>query len=115
MAGGVWTHLAVTASQSGLLTAIYINGVQVASRAQTSVSGLTLGNAQSSYGADRYFAGAMDDVRMYNHALTAAEIGQAMSGKGVTNIDPSERGDSRAGQPGSFMGPSFGDRAQFRD
>ena len=88
MAGGTWTHLAVTASQSGLLTAIYINGVQVASRAQTSVSGLTLGNARSSYGADRYFAGSMDDVRMYNHALTAAEIVQAMSGKGVTNIDP---------------------------
>jgi len=30
----------------------------------------------------------MDDVRMYNHALAADEIRQAMSGMGVTNIDP---------------------------
>jgi len=49
MAGGIWTHLAVTASQSAGLTAIYIDGEQVASRVQTTVGGLTLGNAQSAW------------------------------------------------------------------
>ncbi|MBE0537527.1 MAG: hypothetical protein IH624_17825 [Phycisphaerae bacterium] len=88
MAGGGWTHVAITASQSAALTAIYINGEMVASREQTMVSGLTLGNAQSSWGTARYFAGWMDDIRMYDHALTAEEVGQAMSGTGVTNLDP---------------------------
>jgi hypothetical protein len=69
-----WTHLAGT--YDGATLRLYVNGVQVSSRAVTgsiSVSASPLrfgGNAV--WG--EYFAGLIDEVRVYNRALTAAEI-----------------------------------------
>jgi hypothetical protein len=55
---------------------LYVNGVQVASRAQTgaiatSTNPLQIGG-DSFYG--QYFAGRIDEVRIYNRALSVAEI-----------------------------------------
>jgi len=71
---GVWTHLAATYDTVTLR--LYINGVQVASRPQTgqiqsSTFPLTIGGDEL-YG--QFFAGIIDEVRVYNRALTAAEI-----------------------------------------
>jgi hypothetical protein len=74
-----WTHLAGT--YDGTALRLYVNGVQVGSRPQTGsmlTSTLSLrigGNAV--WG--EYFKGVIDDVRIYNRALTAAEIQSDMN------------------------------------
>ena len=69
-----WSHLVATYDRQTLR--IYVNGVQVASRAYTS-------NIQTSTGALRiggnsiwgeYFNGVIDELRIYNRALTATDI-----------------------------------------
>ena len=69
-----WTHLATTYDGATLRT--YVNGTQVASRALT-------GTLRTSTGVMRiggngiwaeWFAGRIDEVRLYNRALTAAEL-----------------------------------------
>src|SRR5439155_1741750 len=69
-----WTHLAATFD--GAMVRLYWNGMQVASQAQTAPLVATTGALQ--IGADRYagenFAGRIDEVRIYNRALSAAEI-----------------------------------------
>jgi hypothetical protein len=69
-----WTHLAAT--YDGAQLRLYVNGVAVASLARTgplmtSTHPLEIGG-DSLYG--QYFAGLIDDVRVYNMALTAAQI-----------------------------------------
>jgi glucose/arabinose dehydrogenase len=69
-----WTHLAAT--YDGTTMRLFVNGVQVGTKAQT-------GSMLTSTGALRmggnavwteFFRGVMDDVRIYNRALSAAEI-----------------------------------------
>jgi hypothetical protein len=79
-----WTHLAAT--YDGATLRLYVNGVQAASKAVT-------GSIRSSTGALRiggnniwtneWFAGLIDEVRLYNRALTATEI-QADMNKAVS-------------------------------
>jgi uncharacterized repeat protein (TIGR01451 family) len=69
-----WSHLAAT--YDGQTLRLYVNGVQVASRAQTgsiatSTGALTIGG-DALYG--QYFAGRIDEVRVYNTALSAAQV-----------------------------------------
>jgi hypothetical protein len=69
-----WTHLAAT--YDGAIVRIYVNGALVGSRAMTGAivaSALPLrigGNAV--WG--EYFSGLIDEVRIYNRALTGSEI-----------------------------------------
>lgn len=72
---GVWTHLAAT--YDGAVMRLYVNGVQVGTRAQTgnmNVSAHALRIGGNAVWGDEYFAGLIDDVRIYNRALTASEI-----------------------------------------
>jgi hypothetical protein len=74
-----WTHLAVTFDGSALR--FYTNGVLVrtvtgVSSISTTTGGLKLGG-NSVWG--EYFKGLIDDVRIYNRALSAAEIGSDMT------------------------------------
>ena len=69
-----WTHLAAT--YDGATVRLYVNGAQVSSRAQTgqiaiSTNPLQIGG-DSIYG--QYFPGNIDEVRVYNRALSTAEI-----------------------------------------
>jgi hypothetical protein len=69
-----WTHLAST--YDGTTLRLFVNGVQVASRTvsgslQTSNNPLHIGG-NAVWG--EYFAGLIDDVRIYNRPLAAAEI-----------------------------------------
>jgi uncharacterized membrane protein YeiH len=69
-----WTHLAAT--YDGTTLRLFVNGTQVGSRAVsgalvTSAGALRIGG-NSVWG--EYFAGRLDDVRIYNRALTPAEI-----------------------------------------
>jgi hypothetical protein len=79
LAVNTWTHLAATFD--GATVRLYVNGVQVASKAQTAPLTPTTGTLQ--IGADSYagenFAGRIDEVRVYNRALSQAEIQSDMT------------------------------------
>jgi len=69
-----WVHLAAT--YDGVTQRLYVNGSQVASRAQTgnmTVSGGALRVGGNSVWSE-YFKGRIDEIRIYNRALTATEI-----------------------------------------
>jgi hypothetical protein len=74
LVAGSWIHLAAT--YDGATQRLYVNGSQVASRPQsgsiqTSAGPVRLGgNAVSG----EFFRGLIDEVRIYNRALTQAEI-----------------------------------------
>jgi hypothetical protein len=73
-----WTHLAATFD--GTMVRLYVNGVQVASQAQTTLLAPTTGTLQigaNAYG--EFFAGRIDEMRIYNRALSAAEISTDMN------------------------------------
>jgi hypothetical protein len=70
----VWTHLALT--YDGTTLRLYVGGVEVASRALSgsmvvTTNALTMGGNTLGVG---YFQGLIDDVRIYNRALTATEV-----------------------------------------
>lgn len=74
-----WTHLAATFD--GSTARLFVNGTQVAAQAQTTALVTTSGTLQiggNSY-PNEFFAGVIDEVRIYNRALTAAELQADMS------------------------------------
>jgi hypothetical protein len=97
LTANTWTHLAGT--YDGATMSLYINGVQVASRAQTgtiatSTNPLQIGG-DSIYG--QYFAGRIDEVRVYSRALSAAEIQSDMNTPLVAASDDFNRTDGGLG------------------
>ena len=72
---GIWTHLAAT--YDGTTLRLYVNGTQVGSRPQTGNMNATnraLRIGGNAVWTDEFFNGLIDDVRVYNRALTAGEI-----------------------------------------
>jgi hypothetical protein len=74
-----WSHIAVTYGGGNLR--FFLNGTQLATRAQTgnistSTNPLRIGG-NSPWG--EFFTGRIDEVRLYNRALTAAEIAAGMN------------------------------------
>jgi hypothetical protein len=69
-----WTHLAGT--YDGTTVRLYVNGVQVGTKAFTGVISTSTGalriGGNSLWG--EFFQGQIDEVRIYNRALTAAEL-----------------------------------------
>lgn len=75
-----WTHLAATYDNATLT--LYINGAAVSSVATpgpitTSTGALHIGG--STHWGGEYYAGLIDDVRIYNRVLTTAEIAEDMA------------------------------------
>jgi len=77
-----WNHIAVSL-RSGQSVSTFVNGVQVATAATTVTGAAAFGTssfsgylARSFFSADPYFAGAIDDVRVYTSAFSAAEIAE---------------------------------------
>jgi hypothetical protein len=73
---GSWHHVVFTRTQSTGVFSLYIDGSFVGSntshtRALTASSILSFGRAQSN---SNYFAGTLDEVAVYNTALSAATI-----------------------------------------
>jgi fibronectin type 3 domain-containing protein len=76
---GVWSHIAAT--YDGSMLRLYVNGTQVAQLAQTG-SIITSTNPFRIGGNgiwSEYFNGLIDEVRVYNRALSAAEIQNDMN------------------------------------
>ena len=77
---GQWVHLAVTYDRTSLK--IYVNGALAATRAQTGqivVSGAVLRIGGNNSFTGEFFAGLIDEVRVYNRALSLAEIQSDMT------------------------------------
>jgi hypothetical protein len=95
-----WSHLAAT--YDGATLRLYVNGVQAGSRAisgslLTSTGVLRIGG-NSVWG--EYFAGRIDEVRLYNRALNAAEIQADMATPIGTDTTPPMRSN---GQPSGAL------------
>jgi hypothetical protein len=71
-----WTHIAMTISKTAI--SVYMYGNKEASRAQTPLTNLILGGASiggwANPGIQRAMPGRMDDVRIYDRALSDSEI-----------------------------------------
>jgi hypothetical protein len=75
-----WTHIAVT--YDGSVQVFYVNGVQVGSVAGSGA--ITVSNGALRIGGDasstgEFFTGMIDEVRVYNRALSPAEIQSDMT------------------------------------
>lgn len=79
----VWTHVAVTydSTMAGNNVKVYVNGLLQTSAAETGVIGdgytpendFRIGSRQCGI-CNEYFSGGIDEVRVYNRALSASEI-----------------------------------------
>ena len=74
LAANTWTHLAAT--YDGATLRLYVNAVQVSSMART--GNLAMSTNPLQIGGDslfgQFFQGQIDDVRVYNRALSVSEI-----------------------------------------
>lgn len=79
LTANTWTHVAVT--YDGITERLYVNGSQVASKAQTGSidgsSGVLRIGGNNTWG--EYFKGRIDEIRIYNRALSAMEISTDMN------------------------------------
>src|SRR5262249_11527624 len=94
-----WTHVAAT--YDGVTLCLYVNGVRVSSRAlpgaiATSADPLVLGG-NAVWG--EWFAGLIDEVRIYRRALSATEIQADMSRPVATPPPPSPVGGGPSSGP----------------
>jgi hypothetical protein len=77
-----WTHFAIT--QSGNTCRMYINGTLVATNTGVTIKPSTMGITdrnylgKSQFSADAMFKGSIDEFKIYNRALGAAEIAENM-------------------------------------
>jgi hypothetical protein len=81
---GKWTHVAITLGNAGV--SIYVNGAQIAQQAPAALRASDLGTTvnnfigHSPFAADPYLDGQVDEFRIYDRVLTAAEIGELANG-----------------------------------
>jgi Concanavalin A-like lectin/glucanases superfamily/Fibronectin type III domain len=75
LTANTWSHL--TATYDGQTQRLYVNGVQVSQRAQTGA--IQTSNNVMRIGGNsiwgEYFQGTIDEVRVYNRALSSTEVG----------------------------------------
>ena len=72
-----WTHLAQTWNGSTLR--LYIDGAEVATQPSTGSLVTSTGQVRIGGTSGQFFSGLIDEVRIYNHARTAAEIAADMA------------------------------------
>ena len=79
LANGKWQHIAVTFNENSTnsyTATFYLNAIRVgsASHTQPASTGTTRNWFIGSHGAGERFKGSIDDVRVYDHVMTATEI-----------------------------------------
>jgi hypothetical protein len=88
---GVWTHVAVTFDSATGAARLYINGVMVAHQPTypivLSTAATPLLMAKENKTGNEPYVGLLDDVRVYDHALTSSEIATVMAG-GSGGVQP---------------------------
>src|SRR5207253_5767275 len=91
IAVNVWTHIATTFD--GATLRMFVNGVQTGTASLSGSINVTTGPLRIGGNAiwGEYFSGRIDEVRVYNRALTAAEIAADMNaavGGGAPDTTP---------------------------
>ncbi|MEB2774674.1 LamG-like jellyroll fold domain-containing protein [Algoriphagus sp. D3-2-R+10] len=87
-----WTHIAVTLN--GNTARMYVNGNLVASNTNFTFRPSNLGFTTNNYlgkgqnAVDPYLNGSIDEFKIYNRALSAEEVAEAMKIKQVISFDP---------------------------
>jgi hypothetical protein len=82
---GTWEHVAVVLGASG--GALYLNGALVTTNAAMTLRPIDLGATannwvgRSQYAADPFLDGEVDDLRIYDQALTATEVANVFAGR----------------------------------
>ena len=102
LVAGEWTHTAAT--WDGTAMVIYKDAVEVAREAKggTAVAtsanlGISIGNHLSGTTGNRAWDGLIDDVRVYNKALSVEELEKAMQGDPLLAWGPSPRNNVTVG------------------
>ena len=81
---GIWAHLAVVIGPSGGI--LYVNGQQVGANSSMTLRPADLGSTpnnffgRSQYASDPYLDGSLDEIRVYDRALTPAQISALAAG-----------------------------------
>jgi hypothetical protein len=81
---GIWVHLAVVIGRSGGI--LYVNGQQVGANSSMTLHPADLGSTpnnffgRSQYASDPYLDGSLDEIRVYDRALTPAQISALAAG-----------------------------------
>ncbi len=81
---GTWRHVAVT--RSGNTGTLYVDGAQVAQNATMTLSPMSLGTTtqnwlgRSQFAVDPYLSAQLDNFRIYDRALSAAEVQELHAG-----------------------------------
>ena len=81
---GVWVHVAAVYDRSANLT-LYVNGTPGGAASIAGTDGVSISNDLTLYMGRReqgesFFKGALDDVRVYNRALSGPDVGQLSCG-----------------------------------
>ena len=92
LAANTWTHLAAT--YDGATIRVYVNGALSGSTATTGSMPASTGPFRIGGNAvwDEFFAGQLDDLRLYNRALSATEVQTDMA----TPVGPPPPSDTQA-------------------
>ncbi len=89
----VWQHFVVAVDDAGQAV-LYKNGQSIQTGNLGILENITRGNnyiGRSNWAADAYYEGYLDDVRIYNYALTGEEIGDLYAnGGGSFNLSPAK-------------------------
>ena len=111
-----WNHLAM--SYDGDTLRLYVNGeaagaTKIGRRRVAGRDGLAFGRRQDNCGDGYHFRGAVDEIRMYDRALTPAEVRQRaeQSGVGSSSMKPVRQWSFRADGQSAAARP----REQWRD
>jgi hypothetical protein len=91
-----WHH--VTASYDGSHIYMYVDGTLVLNTATTgsidSASGMVASIGYEKFNNSRWFSGSLDDVRIYNRALSATEVQQLYNATAGTHTNVSSAGSN---------------------
>ena len=83
ISANTWTHVAVTVSASNKKATMYINGKKVGTTTLTAYPNSYSGNknylGRSQFDADPYFKGYMDNVYIFDYALSDSEVTSYMN------------------------------------
>ncbi len=120
--GTGWHHMAVSIDSATMRLMLCIDGVSVATATTLMLPkdmGVTTQNwvARSQYPADAYYKGDVDDLRIYDRALTDGEVLSMMQGGpdyGVANA-PNPANKSTGALPDGILSWKAGQLAQTHD
>jgi uncharacterized repeat protein (TIGR02543 family) len=118
---GEWQHVAVTyqranegdcSSATTVTATLYINGVQAGQNSSTNMGclapkGLSIGDATEDAFSNEFYAGKIDQVKIWEGALTQAEVASSMASYARGSIDNTLRAHYSFNELGSS--PTSGD------